>query len=92
MKEVLLGFGIDEKDIISEVGVTGICAMIYGGQEGPCVVLRADMDALPLTETAEIDYKSTNVGVMHACGHDGHMSALLGAAKVIFRERANSQR
>ena len=88
VKEILLSFGIEEKDIICEVGVTGICAMIYGGHEGPCVMLRADMDALPLTETAEIDYKSTNEGVMHACGHDGHMSALLGAAKVIFQERA----
>ena len=90
IKEILLEMGFDGKDIIDEVGVTGICAMIYGGGgDGPCIMLRADMDALPLTETATIDYKSTNEGVMHACGHDGHMSALLGATKVLLKERQN---
>jgi amidohydrolase len=46
------------------------------------------MDALPITETAEIDYRSQNVGVMHACGHDGHMAGLLAAAKVLYAERS----
>ena len=71
-------------EIWTEVGVTGVVAMIRGeAGDGPCIMLRADMDALPIQETAEISYKSQNPNVMHACGHDGHMSALLGAARVL---------
>ena len=64
-------------------GGYGIIADIGTG-EPPCVLLRTDMDALPLTEeTPIIDFKSKNTGRMHACGHDGHMSMLLGAARVL---------
>lgn len=83
--EILKGFGIDE--IYEEIGRTGVVAIIRGGNPGMCLALRADMDALPLPETADVPYKSQNVNVMHACGHDGHMSGLLGAAKVLFNER-----
>jgi amidohydrolase len=84
--EILKSYGITE--IWEGVGRTGVVALIRGGREGPCIALRADMDALPITETADIPYKSQNVGVMHACGHDGHMSGLLGAVKILFAERA----
>jgi len=85
ISELLRSYGIEE--IYENIGRTGVVAMIHGGQPGPCVALRADMDALPITETADIAYKSQNVGVMHACGHDGHMASLLGAAKVLFAQR-----
>jgi len=83
--ELLKSYGITE--IYENVGKTGVVGMIYGGQDGPCIALRADMDALPITETADVPYKSTNIGVQHACGHDGHCAGLLAAAKVLYNQR-----
>jgi len=62
---------------------TGIIATIEGKKDGKTVALRADMDALEVEELNEVDYKSQNKGVSHACGHDGHMAMLLGAGKVL---------
>ena len=62
---------------------TGIVAMIEGKGKGKVVALRADMDALPITEQNKTNYCSTNVGVMHACGHDVHTSSLIGTAKIL---------
>lgn len=62
---------------------TGISALIEGGKPGKCVLLRADIDALEVNEEADVDYKSTVEGKMHACGHDGHVAGLLGAAMVL---------
>ncbi len=62
---------------------TGIDAVIEGGAGDKCVLLRADMDALPITEEADVDFKSENAGAMHACGHDIHTACLLGATKIL---------
>ena len=70
-------------EVATEVGRTGVVGLLHGAVEGPCIALRADMDGLPIQETGDLSFKSQNEGVMHACGHDGHMAILLGAAKVL---------
>jgi amidohydrolase len=67
---------------------TGVVAVLQGTRPGPVLMLRADMDALPITEANDVDYKSRNEGVMHACGHDAHMAMLLVAAKILVKNRA----
>lgn len=78
--EKLEEMGIEVSTGIAQTGLTGL---IRGSNPGKTIALRADMDALPIQETSEIEYKSVNDGVMHACGHDGHIAMLLGAAKAI---------
>lgn len=69
--------------ITTGLGKTGLVGLLDGDASGPCVALRADMDGLPIRETGDVSFKSTNDGVMHACGHDGHMAMLLGAARIL---------
>ena len=64
-----------------KVGDTGVIGFVGKGEK--VIALRADMDALPITENTEVSYKSQNEGVMHACGHDAHMASLLGAASIL---------
>jgi amidohydrolase len=65
------------------VGRTGVVGVLRAGQPGRTVLLRADMDALPIQEENDVEYRSTRAGVMHACGHDGHVAILLGAARAL---------
>lgn len=78
-------FGVDE--IHEGIATSGIVALIHGNAPGPVIGLRSDMDALPITETTGRDYASEHPGRMHACGHDGHMTMLLGAAKYLAETR-----
>jgi len=66
---------------------TAVVARLHGARPGNVVVLRADMDALPITEENDVPYVSTRPGVMHACGHDGHTAILLGAAQLLCERR-----
>lgn len=76
--------GIEHRTGVAQTGVVGL---IRGAHPGRCVLLRADMDALPLTEETGAEYASEHPGVHHACGHDGHTAMLLAAAEILNRRR-----
>ena len=87
VRDKLKEFGCDE--VIEGIGKTGVVGVINGqtNQSGKVIGLRADMDALPINEETGLDYSSKIPGAMHACGHDGHTSMLLGAAKYLCETR-----
>ena len=86
-------------DIQTGVAHTGVVAILEGAAPGPVVALRADMDALPVTERTPVPFKSTaigeyqgnEVGVMHACGHDTHVAILMGVAQILTELRSETQ-
>ena len=89
----LRGLGMEVRTAVAHTGVIGV---LQGGKPGPVVALRADMDALPVTEQAKVPFKSTvrttyngqDVGVMHACGHDNHVAILMGVAEILAGMKA----
>jgi amidohydrolase len=87
--EQLRAFGCDE--IRTNVARHGIVALLKGGQPGPVVAFRADMDALPINETMDVPYRSLVPGVKHACGHDAHTAIGLGVAELLSGMRAQIQ-
>jgi len=88
----LKSLGLEVRTGVAHTGVVGV---LRGGRPGPVIALRADMDALPVTERVDVPFKSNvtteyrgeKVGVMHACGHDGHTAILMGAAEVLAARR-----
>ncbi|HEU4628416.1 MAG TPA: amidohydrolase [Gemmatimonadaceae bacterium] len=92
--EQLKALGLEVRTGVAHTGVVGV---LRGGKPGPVVALRADMDALPVTEEVDVPFRSTvrstyngqEVGVMHACGHDAHTAMLLGAATVLAGMKAD---
>jgi metal-dependent amidase/aminoacylase/carboxypeptidase family protein len=71
------------------VGKTGVVGVLRGAQDGPCVLVRADMDALPIQEVNDWAWKSGVDGKMHACGHDLHMATGLSVARLLAEDREN---
>ena len=80
VEQALRTLGVEE---IRRFAGTGVAALIPGERPGPTIGFRADMDALPITEANHFAHASKNVGVMHACGHDGHVTGLLLAARYL---------
>src|SRR5688572_9397576 len=83
-------------EVETGIAKTGVVALLRTGKPGPTIALRADMDALPVTERADVPFRSTakanyrgeEVGVMHACGHDSHTAVLMGVAEVLVKSKA----
>ena len=84
ISEQLQKLGIE---VIPWGGETGVVGLLHGGEPGPVIGLRADIDALPIQEQNDCEYRSTVDGVMHACGHDAHTACLLGAAELLAARR-----
>ena len=82
--ELLESWGIA---VTRGIGGTGLVGVLEGARPGRSIALRADMDALPMDEETNLDYRSVNAGVFHGCGHDGHMTMLLGAARYLAQTR-----
>lgn len=80
----LTGLGLE---VQTGVGKTGVVAILEGEHDGPTVLVRADMDALPVQEDNDVDFRSQTGGKMHACGHDGHTAIALGVAEMLAGER-----
>jgi amidohydrolase len=74
-------------DVHTGIGKTGVVGVVTGTRPGKTIMLRADMDALPIDEENEVPYRSQAAVHMHACGHDGHVAMLLGAARVVMSRR-----
>lgn len=74
-------------EVRTGIGKTGVIGLLEGGREGKTILVRADMDALPIIEENECDFVSTASNKMHACGHDGHTAIALGVAKLLARHR-----
>ncbi len=82
--KLLEGWGIE---VTRQVGKTGVVGVLNGARSGRTIGLRADMDALPMEERTNLPYSSQNEGVFHGCGHDGHITMLLGAARYLAENR-----
>ena len=81
MAKTLRSLGIEVQETVA--GLHAVIGTLYGAKPGPTIALRTDMDALSIPEETDLPFKSKNPGKMHACGHDGHMSILLGTAMVL---------
>jgi len=84
--ERLRAWGLEDVRPIADTGAT---ALVRGGRQGRTLLWRADMDALPIQERNEVEYASTVPGVMHACGHDGHVAIALGLARLVHESRGS---
>ena len=85
IEKKLKEFGIK---VIKNIGKTGLVGILEGKKKSnKSIGLRADMDALPMDEKTNLSYSSKNLGKMHACGHDGHVTMLLGAAKILSEDK-----
>jgi amidohydrolase len=87
VSSVLTELGIPHQTKVGKTGVTALIKSEHHQADTPCIALRADLDALPITEQNEVSYKSKVAGVMHACGHDAHTAVLLATAELLHTHR-----
>lgn len=87
VSQILSNLGIAHQTGVAGTGLVAVIRADHHSEDMSCIGLRADLDALPIQEENEIEYKSQNPGVMHACGHDVHTSVLLGAAEILQQLR-----